>query len=53
MRFIYLDTSAALKLFKAEAKTDALKAWLSTKGSAIALTCNLTRRPPVRSPDSP
>ncbi|MER6105376.1 type II toxin-antitoxin system VapC family toxin [Streptomyces sp. NPDC001832] len=43
MRFIYLDTSAALKLFKAEAETDALKAWLSTQGSAVALTCDLTR----------
>ncbi|GGV92586.1 ribonuclease VapC [Streptomyces gelaticus] len=43
MRFIYLDTSAALKLFKAEAETEALKAWLSTQGSPITLTCDLTR----------
>ncbi|MFJ6510686.1 type II toxin-antitoxin system VapC family toxin [Streptomyces sp. NPDC091406] len=43
MRFIYLDTSAALKLFKAEAETEALKVWLSTHGSATVLTCDLTR----------
>ncbi|MGW1404606.1 type II toxin-antitoxin system VapC family toxin [Streptomyces sp. NPDC002403] len=43
MRFIYLDTSAALKLFKEEAETVALKAWLSTHGSATVLTCDLTR----------
>ncbi|MFF6997550.1 type II toxin-antitoxin system VapC family toxin [Streptomyces sp. NPDC008313] len=43
MRFIYLDTSAALKLFKPEQETAALKAWLSTEGSATVLTCDLTR----------
>ncbi|MBA2947118.1 type II toxin-antitoxin system VapC family toxin [Streptomyces himalayensis] len=43
MRFIYLDTSAALKLFKQEHETSALKAWLSTEGSATVLTCDLTR----------
>lgn len=43
MHFIYLDTSAALKLFKVENETDALKAWLSTQGSVTVLTCDLTR----------
>ncbi|MFI6863941.1 type II toxin-antitoxin system VapC family toxin [Streptomyces sp. NPDC050421] len=43
MRFIYLDTSAALKLFKEEPESAALKAWLSTQGSATVLTCDLTR----------
>lgn len=43
MRFIYLDTSAALKLFKEESESGALKAWLSTQGPATVLTCDLTR----------
>ncbi|GAA2407949.1 type II toxin-antitoxin system VapC family toxin [Streptomyces pulveraceus] len=43
MRLIYPDTSAALKLFKNEAETAALKAWLSTHGSATVLTSDLSR----------
>jgi predicted nucleic acid-binding protein len=42
-RLIYLDTSAALKLFKQEAESAALMAWLSTEGSALVVTCDLSR----------
>lgn len=43
MRVIYLDTSAAITLFTTEQETAALEAWLSSQGSAITLTCDLTR----------
>lgn len=42
-RLLYLDTSATIKLFLAEAETAALKAWLSTQGSATVVTADLAR----------
>lgn len=42
-RLLYFDTSAAIKLFKREAESDALGAWLSTQGSALVITSDLTR----------
>jgi predicted nucleic acid-binding protein len=45
MQAVYLDTSAAVKLFKQEEGSDALLQWLSTRHAATALlvTCDLTR----------
>jgi predicted nucleic acid-binding protein len=43
MRAVYLDTSAAVKLFKAEPESAPLGQWLSALGSALVLTCDLTR----------
>lgn len=43
MRAIYLDTSAAVKLFKEEPESNALEGWLSGQGSALVLTSDLTR----------
>ncbi|MFE0132722.1 type II toxin-antitoxin system VapC family toxin [Streptomyces sp. NPDC059037] len=43
MAVIYLDTSAAIKLFKAEAESEALELWLSQQGSLTVLTSDLTR----------
>ena len=40
---IYFDTSAALKLFKEEAESQALSAWLAQQGSAVVVTSDLTR----------
>lgn len=38
-----MDTSAAVKLFKEEPESAALKGWLSGRGSAVVLTSDLTR----------
>ena len=43
MPAIYLDTSAAAKLFQQEAESDALQDWLTHQGDAPVLTCDLTR----------
>ena len=43
MRAVYLDTSAAVKLFKAEPESAALEQWLAGYGAALVLTCDLTR----------
>ncbi|WP_306317717.1 MULTISPECIES: type II toxin-antitoxin system VapC family toxin [unclassified Streptomyces] len=43
MALIYLDTSAVIKLFKAEAETAALEDWLTRQGSFAVLTSDLTR----------
>lgn len=43
MAVIYLDTSAAIKLFKTETESDALERWLSRQGSLAVLTSDLTR----------
>lgn len=43
MRIIYVETSAAVKLFKSEPESAALEAWLSGQGSALVLTSDLTR----------
>lgn len=43
MRALYLDTSAAAKLFQQEAESDALRAWLDSQDDTIVLTCDLTR----------
>lgn len=43
MRVIYLDTSAAVKLFKEEPESAVLEAWLAGQGSAIVLTSDLAR----------
>ena len=42
-RLVYFDTSAALKLFKEEAESAALEAWLSGQGAALVITSDLTR----------
>ncbi|MFJ9180362.1 type II toxin-antitoxin system VapC family toxin [Streptomyces sp. NPDC102360] len=43
MELIYLDTSAAIKLFKAETESHALDQWLTQQGSLTVLTSDLTR----------
>ncbi|MHC0430852.1 type II toxin-antitoxin system VapC family toxin [Streptomyces sp. O3] len=43
MTLIYLDTSAAIKLFKTETESHALEVWLSRQGSLTVLTSDLTR----------
>lgn len=43
MQVIYLDTSAAVKLFKQEPESVALDQWLADQGSALVLTSDLTR----------
>jgi len=43
MHAIYLDTSAAVKLFKEEPESAALERWLAGYGSALVLTSDLTR----------
>lgn len=43
MQVVYLDSSAAVKLFKAEPESPALEAWLAAQGSALVLTSDLTR----------
>jgi hypothetical protein len=43
MRLIYVETSAAAKLFKEEPESAALQAWLASQGSALVLTSDLTR----------
>ena len=41
--FIYLDTCAALKLFKEEVESEALDAWLDEQADARLITSYLTR----------
>jgi predicted nucleic acid-binding protein len=41
--FIYLDTSAALKLFKEEVESEALDAWLDERANTRLITSYLTR----------
>ena len=43
MRAVYLDSSAAAKLFKEEPESAALEGWLAGQDSALVLTCDLTR----------
>lgn len=43
MEALYLDTSAAVKLFKQEPESAALDRWLADCGSALVLTSDLTR----------
>lgn len=43
MEALYLDTSAAVKLFKQEPESAALDRWLASRGSALVLTSDLTR----------
>ncbi|MFL1376757.1 MULTISPECIES: type II toxin-antitoxin system VapC family toxin [unclassified Nocardiopsis] len=43
MRFVYLDTCAALKLFKEEAESEALERWLNDQAGARQITSYLTR----------
>jgi predicted nucleic acid-binding protein len=43
MRVVYLDASAAVKLFKEEPESAPLEAWLAGHGSALVLTSDLTR----------
>jgi predicted nucleic acid-binding protein len=43
MQVVYLDTSAAVKLFKQEPESVALDQWLADQGSALVLTSDLTR----------
>ncbi|GAB3706500.1 type II toxin-antitoxin system VapC family toxin [Nocardiopsis oceani] len=41
--FVYLDTCAALKLFKEEVESEALENWLNAQGQARQITSYLTR----------
>ncbi len=43
MEAVYLDTSAAVKLFKQEPESAALDHWLAGRGAALVLTSDLTR----------
>lgn len=43
MRFVYLDSCAAIKLFKDEVESDALEDWLVQQSSARQITSYLTR----------
>jgi len=43
VRAVYLDSSAAVKLFREEPESDALEHWLAAQDSALVLTCDLTR----------
>jgi uncharacterized protein len=43
MEALYLDTSAAVKLFKQEPESAALDQWLASRGSALVLTSDVTR----------
>jgi uncharacterized protein len=43
MEAVYLDTSAAVKLFKQEPESEALERWLAERGAALVLTSDLTR----------
>jgi predicted nucleic acid-binding protein len=43
MEALYLDTSAAVKLFKEEPESAALDQWLAHRGAALVLTSDLTR----------
>ncbi|WP_306367683.1 type II toxin-antitoxin system VapC family toxin [Nocardiopsis sp. CC223A] len=43
MRFVYLDTCAALKLFKEEVESEALERWLNDRADARQITSYLTR----------
>jgi len=43
MSVIYLETSAAIKLFRTEAESGALEQWLTQQGSLTVLTSDLTR----------
>lgn len=43
MEALYVDTSAAVKLFKEEPESAALQRWLSGRGAAVVLTSDLTR----------
>ncbi|MFE9763199.1 type II toxin-antitoxin system VapC family toxin [Streptomyces sp. NPDC005808] len=43
MSVIYLDTSAAIKIFKTETESAALERWLTQQGSLTVLTSDLTR----------
>jgi uncharacterized protein len=43
VRLIYVDTSAAIKLFKDEVESDALQEWLVRQSPARQITSHLTR----------
>jgi predicted nucleic acid-binding protein len=43
MRFVYLDTSAAIKLFKEEVESGPLEDWLVAQAPARQITSHLTR----------
>lgn len=43
MRFVYLDSCAAVKLFKDEVESDALEDWLVARAPARQITSHLTR----------
>lgn len=43
MKFVYLDTCAAIKLFKDEVESDALEDWLVQHSPARQITSHLTR----------
>lgn len=43
MQALYMDASAAVKLFKQEPESAALEEWLADRGSALVLTSDLTR----------
>lgn len=48
MRFVYIDSSAAIKLFKREVETEALEDWLVDQAPARQITSHLTRTEVVR-----
>ncbi|MDE1675182.1 type II toxin-antitoxin system VapC family toxin [Nocardia gipuzkoensis] len=43
VNFLYMDTSAAIKLFKQEEESEALREWLVSQTSARQITAHLTR----------
>lgn len=43
MNFLYMDTCAAIKLFKQEADSEALQNWLASQASSRQITAHLTR----------
>lgn len=43
MRAVYVDSSAAVKLFREEPESEALERWLAAQDDALVLTCDLTR----------
>lgn len=43
MKFVYLDSCAAIKLFKDEIESDALEDWLVRQAPARQITSHLTR----------
>lgn len=48
MKFVYLDSCAAIKLFKEEVESDALGHWLVAQAPARQITSHLTRTEVIR-----